>query len=99
MYELKKVTKTYKASKRKVPALDGVTTVRQARVRQPALRALFTAEAALGPRWDNAELDDFIAAPFHRRELLGCVFEVLHRDPVGVAADRIRRCRAERRLS
>lgn len=60
--------------------LDGATTVRQIRARQPWLKALFTGEAAQRPRSPGCDCDDFIAAPFHRRDLLGCVFELLQRD-------------------
>jgi len=76
-------------------ALDGLTTVRRARAQYPQLKALFTAEGTAGPRWDNPDCDDFIASPFQRRELLGCVFELLQRDPLPGATDLARRCRAE----
>lgn len=79
--------------------LDGLATVRQARARQPGLRALFTADLMPRKRWDNPDLDDFIALPFHRRELLGCVFELMQRDPVPGATDLARRCRTDRRAS
>ena len=62
--------------------LDGLTTVRRLRARQPRLKALFTGEFARGPRWSSRDCDEFIAAPFHRRELLGCVFELLQREIV-----------------
>jgi two-component system phosphate regulon response regulator OmpR len=80
-------------------SLDGLATVRRARTRQPALHALFTARLEPYKRWDDPDLDDFIALPFHRRELLGCVFELLQRDPMPGAADLSRRCRADRRAS
>jgi DNA-binding response OmpR family regulator len=80
-------------------ALDGLTTVRRARRRRPALRALFTADFLPARCWDNPDSDDFIAAPFHRRELLGCVLELLQRDNLPGAADLARRCRSERRAS
>ncbi len=69
--------------------LGGTTTIRQARERQPELKCLFTSRFAPAPLWHNVELDDFIAKPFHRRELLGCVFELLQRDPAAgdLAAD------------
>ncbi|HZT88362.1 MAG TPA: response regulator [Stellaceae bacterium] len=73
--------------------LDGLATVRQARARQPGLRALFTADFVPRKRCDDPELDDFIAFPFHRRELLGCVFELLQRNPASDVADLARRCR------
>lgn len=59
--------------------LDGAATVKQIRARQPWLKALFTGETAQRPRWPAGDCDDFIAAPFHRRDLLGCVFELLQR--------------------
>jgi CheY-like chemotaxis protein len=59
--------------------LDGAATVKQIRARQPWLKALFTGDAAQRPRWPVGDCDDFIAAPFHRRDLLGCVFELLQR--------------------
>ena len=59
--------------------LDGPATVRQIRARQPWLKALFTGDAAERPWCPAAGCDDFIAAPFHRRDLLGGVFELLQR--------------------
>ena len=70
--------------------LDGMTTIRKARARQPGFKCLFTLWFAPAPLWNNVELEDFIAKPFHRRDLVGCVFELLQRDAaVGgvVAAD------------
>jgi DNA-binding response OmpR family regulator len=78
--------------------LDGVTTVRRLRARQPRLKALFTGEFARGPRWSSRDYDEFIAAPFHRRELLGCVFELLQRDSLP-GADLVRRSRLDLDLS
>jgi CheY-like chemotaxis protein len=67
--------------------LDGATTMRLARAKRPRLKFLFT--SAFGPPglWAGGELDDFIAKPLHRRELLGCVFELLERGalPEGIA--------------
>jgi len=74
--------------------LDGVTTVRRLRARQPWLKALFTGEFARGRRWAGRDCDEFIAAPFHRRELLGCVFELLQRESLP-GADLVRRSRLE----
>lgn len=62
-------------------ALDGAKTVRQLRARQPQLKALFLGEAAQWLGCPVGERDDFIAAPFRRRDLLGCVFELLQREP------------------
>jgi CheY-like chemotaxis protein len=63
-------------------ALDGPTTVRQIRLRRPGTRALFVADGAVLPSWRDPDRDDVIADPFHRRDLVGCVFEILHRRPV-----------------
>jgi two-component system phosphate regulon response regulator OmpR len=60
--------------------LDGLTTMRRLRARQPWLKALFTDDVALRPRPPDLDCDDFIPAPFHRRDLLGCVFELLQRE-------------------
>ena len=60
--------------------LDGLETVRQARKLQPRLKALFIGAGALAPRQAMGEFDDFIPAPFRRRELIGCVFELLQRE-------------------
>jgi DNA-binding response OmpR family regulator len=62
--------------------LDGVATLRQMRGRQPRLRALFTGDPTRRPPRLDADRDDFIGAPFQRRELLGCVFELLQREPL-----------------
>ena len=60
-------------------SLDGATTVRQARTRQPWLKALFINDASVRHDRSNPDVDDFIAAPFERHELIGCTFELLHR--------------------
>jgi len=60
--------------------LDGITTMRQAKVRQPELKCLFTSGFAPARLWNSVGLEDYIAKPFRRRELLGCVFELLQRD-------------------
>jgi DNA-binding response OmpR family regulator len=60
--------------------LDGQNTVRRLRAGQPWLRALFTGEVRRRPVWRGHEPDDFIPSPFHRRDLLGCIFELLHRE-------------------
>ncbi len=71
-------------------SLDGLATMRQLRVRQPWLKALFTGDTAGRPWWWSvAESDEFIPSPFHRRDLLGCVFELLQRE-VGHAGQRDR---------
>ena len=57
-----------------------MTTIRQARARQPGLKCLFTSGFAPAALCNNVELEDFIAKPFHRRDLVGCVFELLQRD-------------------
>ena len=60
--------------------LDGLATLHQIRARQPWLKALFTGDAAGRPPLPDRDRDDFIASPFQRRELLGCVFELLQRE-------------------
>ncbi len=60
--------------------IDALTTLRQARALQPRLKCLFTSRFAPSPPWCSDELDEFIAKPFHPRELLGCVFELIERD-------------------
>jgi DNA-binding response OmpR family regulator len=67
--------------------LDGFTMVHQARTRQPRLKCLFTSRSAPPPPWGKDELDEFIAKPFHPRELLGCVFELIERDAAPGSAD------------
>lgn len=74
--------------------LDGLATVRQARARQPWLKGLFVERVDTRMRPDLADCDDMISFPFQRRELLGCVFELLHRDLLP-GADLGRRCRTE----
>src|SRR5579862_6297013 len=60
--------------------LDGLTTMRQLRTRQPWLKALFTGEVARRPRCLDNNRDDFIPSPFDRRDLIGGVFELLQRE-------------------
>jgi DNA-binding response OmpR family regulator len=60
--------------------LDGPATMRQLRGRQPRLKVLFTGDVTQWPRRPDRICDDFIPSPFHRRDLLGCVFELLQRD-------------------
>ena len=74
--------------------LDGVATVRQARSRQPWLRALFVVAPGEAPRRDSPDRDDTITAPLVRHELLGCVFELLQRETFP-GADLARRWRVE----
>lgn len=66
--------------------LDGAAILRQIRLRQPWLKALFVGAAAARPRWLDPEREDFIAAPMHRRDLLGCVFELLQRKGLRIHA-------------
>jgi DNA-binding response OmpR family regulator len=76
--------------------LDGVATMRRARVKRPGLRFLLLADYPDVPLWPTHDADDVIAAPFHRWELLGCVFELLGRHMRGDAIDLARRARTER---
>jgi two-component system OmpR family response regulator len=73
-------------------SLDGAATVRQARSRQPWLKALFVEDRTARPAPGDPAADDVIAAPFERHELLGCTFELLHRSN-GEAAQLGRRAR------
>jgi DNA-binding response OmpR family regulator len=75
--------------------IDGFKTLHQARALQPRLKCLFTSRSA-PPPWRNDELDEFIAKPFHPRELLGCVFELIERDatPKSAAAEHLGYCYA-----
>ncbi len=66
-------------------SLDGATTIRQARVKQPWLKVLFLDDSGIRRDRGNPDTDDFITAPFERHELIGCTFELLQR---GVAASR-----------
>jgi two-component system phosphate regulon response regulator OmpR len=76
-------------------ALDGAATLRQARSRQPGLRALFVADYPRLPRFPDPGGEDVLAWPMERRELLGCVFERLHRSDAAFAG-LASRCRTER---
>jgi CheY-like chemotaxis protein len=65
---------------------DGVTTMRLARVRRPGLKCLFTSAFVPARLWGGSELDDFIAKPLDRDQLLGCVFELLERGEPAMGA-------------
>lgn len=79
-------------------SLDGKTTVRQARSRQPWLKALYIEDGTTWRERGNSGAEDVIAAPFARHELIGCTFELLQRDAVA-ADDLARRARIELRAS
>jgi CheY-like chemotaxis protein len=79
-------------------SLDGPTTVRQARNRQPWLKVLYIAESGRRPERGNLDTDDVIAAPFERHELIGCTFELLQRG-AAATADLARSVRTELRVS
>jgi DNA-binding response OmpR family regulator len=57
---------------------------------------LFTSRFAPTPPWRHNEMDEFIAKPFHPRELLGCVFELIERDggAQNAAAEHLGYCHA-----
>jgi DNA-binding response OmpR family regulator len=80
-------------------SLDALAMMRRARQRHPRLKVLYTGEPATRPALGNPDIDDFIATPFERHELIGCVFELLHRPVASGAADLGRRVRAELRAS
>jgi len=73
-------------------ALDGSATMRQLRDRHPRLKFLFTGNVSEWSGRPCRVCDDFIPSPFHRRDLLGCVFELLQREIVhgGIARDHSR---------
>ncbi len=77
-------------------SLDGVTTVRQARARQPWLKALYVDDCSTRHERGNSDSDEFIVAPFERHELIGCTFELLQRS-AAEANDLSRRVRTELR--
>ena len=60
-------------------AIDGATTLRHIRACQPHVKALRIGGMADRPVSWSPESDDFIAAPFRTRDLLGGVFELLER--------------------
>jgi DNA-binding response OmpR family regulator len=60
--------------------LDAGATLRHLRARQPWLKALFTGQAAARVSLPDRDSEDFIPSPFHRRDLLGCVLELLQRE-------------------
>ena len=72
--------------------LDGPATLSQLRARQPWLRVLLTGDVAGRPLWPDSDCVDFISFPFDRRDLLGCVFELLQRGDAsgGAGPDRSR---------
>src|SRR5262249_27670111 len=79
-------------------SLDGTATARQARLRQPGLKALLVGDYGHRPVATGDD-DEFITAPIERWQLLGCVFELLQRQPGAAAADLARRARTERHAS
>jgi two-component system, OmpR family, phosphate regulon response regulator OmpR len=74
--------------------LDGLTTMRQLRARQPWLKALFTGDVSYRPQCPDRNRDDFIPSPFDRRDLIGGVFELLQREVAQPMPDRGNRSRA-----
>src|ERR1700720_2412361 len=80
------------AASRLPGSLDGETTVRQARVRQPWVKGLYIDERVSRRMRGNPDTDEFIAAPFERHELIGCTFELLQRGTAQMA-DLARRLR------
>jgi two-component system OmpR family response regulator len=71
--------------------VDGLETIRCARARYPFLRSLFISGKGRSAL-EDPEADDFIKKPFSSRELLGCVWEVLLRDPPRRPAGHTKRC-------
>jgi DNA-binding response OmpR family regulator len=74
--------------------LDAVATLRLMRARQPWLKALFIGDAAFRSAQLDRYRDEFIASPFRARELLGCAFELLQREPPSGERGRASRSRA-----
>lgn len=60
-------------------ALDGLETIRRARVTHPALKTLFISGKIDGPVGTDRAKDEFVRKPFRNCEFLGCVFELLNR--------------------
>ena len=60
------------------PPIDGIEMVRRARKHHPELRSLFIS-GGRPAQWDDPENDDFVAKPFHERELVGCIWELFSR--------------------
>ncbi|HVH78267.1 MAG TPA: response regulator, partial [Stellaceae bacterium] len=58
--------------------LDGLEVAKCARLERPSLRCLFVSGRSQAVT-DDPERDDFVCKPFRRHELLGCVWELLHR--------------------
>lgn len=77
-------------------SLDSTATVRQARLRQPWLKALYIEECGIRRHRAGCHGEDVIAAPFERHELIGCTFELLQRGAVEMI-DLARRARTELR--
>jgi two-component system OmpR family response regulator len=69
--------------------VDGVETVRCARARHPELRSLFISGSHM-PVTEDPDADEFVQKPFRCSELLGCVWELLLRDPPPDAPSRKR---------
>jgi DNA-binding response OmpR family regulator len=77
--------------------LTGIELAQCARSRRPTLKCLFIS-GRTRPAADDPERDDFIGKPFRKRELLGCVWELLQRRVGRPALDWARR-QAERALT
>jgi CheY-like chemotaxis protein len=62
----------------RMPGLDGFELAKRARAVHPDLCVLFMSGYASEYRIDP-DRDDFVAKPFQPRQLIGCIFEILHR--------------------
>ena len=60
--------------------LGGPETVRRAKVKHPGLKVIFISGAEPPPGCCDSDRNDFVTKPFLKRELLGCVFELLLRN-------------------
>ncbi|HEY1797337.1 MAG TPA: response regulator [Stellaceae bacterium] len=67
---------------------DGIDLVQHARSQQPGLRSLFIS-GLYSRATDDPDRDDFVSKPFRPHELLGCVWELLHRKVPEPANDSI----------
>jgi two-component system OmpR family response regulator len=59
---------------------DGREIMQRARAARPALKALYISGATAGLAFDP-DLDGFVSKPFRPREIVGCVWELLCREP------------------
>jgi CheY-like chemotaxis protein len=61
--------------------LNGLEMAQDARSRHPQLKFLFISGGS-EPVVSNPRLDEFVAKPFRPNELVGCVWKLLHGNPL-----------------